>query len=549
MRTRRTSLRWRLTRLMMSVSVGVLVLSSGLMIGYQFVSAEHELEAELAGAADMIGANSSAALVFEDRKAAAETLSALDVDARIVAGAIYAASGDVLATWSRRATFSPAVDPAHALVDRSGLLVVSRPIQLDDERLGTITVVADRRALYAKWTTYALLVGIVLAASVVVAFVLSIVVQQSISRPILRLAHEARRVSGLGDYGIRVQPESNDEIGTLYARFNDMLDQIQSRDEALQQAHDQLEARVEERTEDLRFEIAERQRTEAQLLVAKEAAESASRAKSAFLANMSHELRTPLNAIIGYSEMLQEDAEAEGHDERTADLQKIQRAGRHLLALITDILDLSKIEAGRMTLCLEAFSIDEMVAELVSTAAALAQRNQNVLDTPRAAGLGEMTADITRVRQILLNLLSNAAKFTEQGQIGLRVHRELRKGVEWVAFQVSDTGIGLTEEQRSRLFREFTQADASTTRRYGGTGLGLAISRQLARMMGGDITVESTPGEGSVFTFAMPAAQAHAAPEPAGLGGGAVVTDLAGPIGATVDASGTAVEHAVRRTA
>jgi signal transduction histidine kinase len=548
-RTRGTSLRWRLTRLMMSVSVGVLVLSSALMIGYQFVSAEQELEAELAGAADMIGANSSAALLFGDRKAAAEILSALDVDPRIVAGAIHAATGDVLATWDRGARFPSLDDPTRALIRQGGFLVVSRTIQLDDERLGTITVVADRQALYARWKTYALLVGIVLGASVGVAFGLSFVVQRSISRPILKLAREAQRVSDQGDYGIRVRPASDDEIGTLYTRFNDMLDQIQSRDAALQRAHDQLEARVEERTANLRFEIAERQRTEAQLLVAKEVAESASRAKSAFLANMSHELRTPLNAIIGYSEMLQEDAEAEGHDERTADLQKIQRAGKHLLALITDILDLSKIEAGRMTLCLEAFSIDEMAAELMSTAATLAQRNQNVLDTPRAAGLGEMTADITRVRQILLNLLSNAAKFTEQGRIGLRVHRELREGVEWVAFRVSDTGIGLSDEQRSRLFREFTQADASTTRRYGGTGLGLAISRQLARMMGGDITVESTPGEGSVFTFAMPAAQAHAAPEPAGLGAAAAATDPARPIGAMVDASGPAAEHVVRRTA
>lgn len=544
MRTRGTSLRWRLTWLMMSVSVGVLVLSSALMIGYQFVSAEQELEAELAGAADMIGANSSAALVFGDRKAAAETLSALDVDSRIVAGAIHAATGDVLATWDRGARFSSVDDPTRALMHQGGFLVVSRTIQLDDDRLGTITVVADRQALYARWKTYALLVGIVLGASVGVAFGLSFVVQRSLSTPILTLAREARRISDQGDYGIRVRPVSDDEIGTLYTRFNDMLDQIQSRDAALQQAHDELEARVEERTEDLRFEIAERQRTEAQLLVAKEAAEAASRAKSAFLANMSHELRTPLNAIIGYSEMLQEDAEAEGHDERVADLQKIQRAGKHLLALITDILDLSKIEAGRMSLCLEAFSIDEMVVELVSTAATLAQRNQNVLDTQRAEGLGEMVADITRVRQILLNLLSNAAKFTEQGRIGLRVDREHREGVEWVAFRVSDTGIGLTDEQRSRLFREFTQADASTTRRYGGTGLGLAISRQLARMMGGDITVDSTPGEGSVFTFAMPAAAANAASGPAGLGGAAV-----GPVGATIDACGPAAEHAVRRTA
>ncbi|MGQ7846406.1 response regulator [Granulosicoccus sp. 3-233] len=233
-------------------------------------------------------------------------------------------------------------------------------------------------------------------------------------------------------------------------------------------------------------------------------AEEANRAKSQFLANMSHELRTPLNAVIGITEMLTEDAIEDNQDDIVEPLERILRAGKHLLKLINEILDLSKIEAGKLELCIEEFDVLPLLHESLSTVSALAEQNANSLQySIPDAGL-KVHADQTRLRQIVLNLLSNACKFTKDGVVGLEIDTCLIDDVEHLQVVVSDTGIGLSQEQLGRLFEEFSQADSSTTRRYGGTGLGLAISRRLARMMGGDVTVESQPGEGAVFTLKLP---------------------------------------------
>jgi GAF domain-containing protein/CheY-like chemotaxis protein len=232
--------------------------------------------------------------------------------------------------------------------------------------------------------------------------------------------------------------------------------------------------------------------------------EVASRHKSEFLANMSHELRTPLNAIIGYSEMLQEEAQDQRAEGFVPDLQRIHAAGKHLLELINAVLDLSKIEAGKMELYLETFDIGPLVRDVAAVLDPLAQKNANRLEIHCAPDVGAMRADLTKLRQALFNLLSNACKFTERGVVSLAVTRETAADGDAIAFTVSDSGIGMTPEQMTRLFEEFGQADASTTRRYGGTGLGLALSRRLCRMMGGDITVESEPGRGSTFTIRLP---------------------------------------------
>ena len=246
-----------------------------------------------------------------------------------------------------------------------------------------------------------------------------------------------------------------------------------------------------------------------ELLQARREAEGASRSKSQFLANMSHELRTPLNAIIGYSEMLVEEAEDAGNDAMLADLAKIHSAGRHLLSLINDILDLSKIEAGKMDLFVEDFELGPVIEDVVSTAQPLAEKTGARIETSGLGDLGVMRSDVTRIRQVLLNLLSNACKFTQDGTVRLTVSRE----DDQVRFVVSDDGIGMTPEQLERLFQAFTQASASTSAKFGGTGLGLAISRQFCRMMGGDIEVASEEGKGSTFTVTLPAVAPSRAPE------------------------------------
>ena len=332
---------------------------------------------------------------------------------------------------------------------------------------------------------------------------------------------EARLVGVLAMFARRPLEETVlGELGPLADGIAQYLQRKQA-EEALRRAHDELERRVRDRTaelaranSELKQEVRSREQVEddlrlvnADLVRAHERAVEASQIKSTFLANMSHELRTPLNAIIGYSELLQEIAALKLAKDPLPDLEKINRAGKHLLMLINDILDISKIEAGKFQLIPESFGVVDLVREMEATVRPLVAKNANRLTVHAADDLGVMLSDPTRARQCLLNLLGNACKFTKDGSIALDVarDREADSGRDWLTFRIRDSGIGMNPEQLDRLFQPFTQADASTTRKYGGTGLGLAITRKICHLMGGDIAVESTPGRGSTFTLRLPA--------------------------------------------
>ena len=315
----------------------------------------------------------------------------------------------------------------------------------------------------------------------------------------LRLTlEELRAENDLLENEVLVSREASDITARLVVQQFEKMEEIQRRLEERAQVEEDLRERLAE-------ELVEVERRGRELAAARDQAEVANRTKSTFLANMSHELRTPLNAIIGYTEMIAEMAEEDGNETYIPDLRKVLTAGRHLLSLINDILDLSKIEAGRMELYLERFDLAAVIADVAATARPLAEQRRNTLEVRISPDLGEMRADLTKMKQCLFNLVSNAAKFTEDGAVTIEAARLNQDGVPWIELRVSDEGIGMSDDQVQRLFQPFTQADASTTRKYGGTGLGLSITRHVCRMMGGDIEVHSTLGQGSTFTIRLPA--------------------------------------------
>ncbi len=433
-------------------------------------------------------------------------LASLGVDSQIAAAAVYSPDGKLLARYVRLGAMeiipqSPKGQPKQILdVNR---LLAWTPLQSGDKPLGQLYLKSEQSESEAERFSNLLRVAVIIfTASAFLAIAVSFRLGGRFTQPITELAQVSSSVQRTHNYSERVQSTASGEIGELIESFNAMLDTIQTKTSELEQARETAEGamdQLEEANRTLEARVEDRTKL---LAKAVKDAEEASKAKSSFLAKMSHELRTPLNAIIGYSEILREDA-VDDNDTRTADdLDKVLNAARHLLGLINDVLDISKIEAGKMELYLETFDVAKLVHETIATAAPLVSKKGNILALECPADIGTIHTDATKLRQILLNLLSNASKFTEKGTITLKLTRQPE--TQTIEFAVIDNGIGMSPEQLTRLFQAFSQADASTTSKYGGTGLGLAISKQFAQMMLGDITVTSTADEGSTFTIRLP---------------------------------------------